>query len=188
MASLDTIEAQLENPIRNVLDRLAALHQQCYAWSKEQSKQELEGIKATVEACSRLMNSVLSGKRRMHAISLKMFKLIKSEMQQFEPEKVADSKSVICGYVDGITERQEWEYYHLLQSLTKQHAEAAATPNKSVQEPELVDSNKVAETTALDPSTQIASTTNYEPAAPTKEKTLDPCPFGTGLLAFDVLS
>lgn len=57
-ALLTLSTCDLSKPIRNALDRLAGLHRQCYVWSEEQSKEELEGITATVEAYSRLMNSV----------------------------------------------------------------------------------------------------------------------------------
>ncbi|EGG12384.1 uncharacterized protein MELLADRAFT_76484 [Melampsora larici-populina 98AG31] len=240
-ALLTLSTCDLSKPIRNALDRLAGLHRQCYVWSEEQSKQELEGITATVEAYSRLMNSVrltfssrvkswekwqaslsnlkkvqmnhdkakryaaneqstglkhslaelLEAERKAQDVRNEfgdVSKLIKAEMQRFDTEKVEDFKSAICAYVDGITERQKqivhvWqEYYRLLQSLTKQNAEAAAPPTKPVQDPELANTNKVAETsapetTALDPSTQITSTSNDQPAAPTNEETLDPSPW-----------
>lgn len=57
-ALLTLSTCDLSKPIRNALDRLAGLHRQCHAWSEEQSKQELEGLTATVEAYSRLINSV----------------------------------------------------------------------------------------------------------------------------------
>lgn len=240
-AILTLSTCDLSKPIRNALDRLAGLHRQCYVWSEDQSKQELEGITATVEAYSRLMNSVrltfssrikswekwqasLSNLRKVqmshdkakryaasenstgikHSLAELLeaerkaqdarnefgdvSKLIKAEMQRFDTEKVEDFKSAICAYVDGITERQKqivhvWqEYYHLLQSLTKQNAEAAAPPTKPAQDSESANANKVAETTApetatADPTTQTTSTSNDQPAAPSNEETLDPSPW-----------
>ncbi|KAH9823190.1 Vps5 C terminal like-domain-containing protein [Melampsora americana] len=241
-AILTLSTCDLSKPIRNALDRLAGLHRQCYVWSEDQSKQELEGITATVEAYSRLMNSVrltfgsrikswekwqasLSNLRKVqtnhdkakryaaseNSTGLKhslaelieaerraqearnefgdVSKLIKAEMQRFDTEKVEDFKSAICAYVDGMTERQKqivhvWqEYYHLLQSLTKQNAEAAAPPAKPAQDPESANASKqvtetsTVETVALDSSTQITSISNDQPAAPANEETLDPSPW-----------
>ncbi|MBW0516578.1 hypothetical protein O181_056293 [Austropuccinia psidii MF-1] len=56
LSTLSTCD--LSKPIRNTLDKLATLHRQCHNWSEEQSKSELEGLTATIEAYSRLTNSV----------------------------------------------------------------------------------------------------------------------------------
>ncbi|KAI8455121.1 Vps5 C terminal like-domain-containing protein [Phakopsora pachyrhizi] len=57
-ALLTLSTCDLSKPVRNALDRLAGLHRQFHTWSEEQSKDELEGLLATVEAYSRLINSV----------------------------------------------------------------------------------------------------------------------------------
>ncbi|KAG0148085.1 hypothetical protein CROQUDRAFT_721855 [Cronartium quercuum f. sp. fusiforme G11] len=197
-ALLTLSTCDLSRPMRNALDRLAGLHRQCHIWSEEQSKQELEGITATVEAYSRLIGSVrltfssrikswekwqasLSNLRKVqanhekakrysnneHSTGLRhsftevveaerkaqdarnefgdVSKLIKAEMQRFDKEKVEDFKSAICAYVDGVTERQRqivhaWqEYYHLLQSLTKQNTEVLPQSVKTSQESETLE-------------------------------------------------